>query len=103
MISASQTAFLVMLAPAAAILYAMPGELAGWSFAFAIVMAWALKAALIEPFAIAALMQVYFRAIEGQTPDPDWDRKLTDASRHFRELKDRAASAFGGRPAVQTP
>ncbi len=95
--------FLFMLAPAAAVLYLMPGALAGWSFALAIVFAWAIKAALLEPFAIAALMQVYFRAIEGQTPDPEWDRKLSGASRHFRELKDRAADAFGGRPAGQTP
>ncbi|MCO5156523.1 MAG: hypothetical protein M9945_07175 [Aquamicrobium sp.] len=95
--------FLLMLGPAAAVLYLMPGALAGWSFALAIVFAWAIKAALLEPFAIAALMQVYFRTIEGQVPDPDWDRKLSDASRHFRELKDRAASAFGGRPAGQTP
>ena len=95
--------FIVMLAPAAAVLYLMPGALAGWSFALAIVFAWAIKAALLEPFAIAALMQVYFRAIEGQAPDPDWDRRLADASRHFRELKDRAAGAVGGRPAAQEP
>ena len=82
--------FLVMLAPAAAILYAMPGQLAGWSFVLAIVFAWALKAALLEPFAIAALMQVYFRVIEGQVPDPEWDRKLAGASTHFRELKEKA-------------
>lgn len=82
--------FLLMLAPAAAVLYAMPGELAGWSFVLAIVFAWAIKAALIEPFAIAALMQVYFRVIEGQIPNPEWDRKLTGASKHFRELKDKA-------------
>ena len=92
--------FIVMLAPAAAVLYLMPGALAGWSFALAIVFAWAIKAALLEPFAIAALMQVYFRAIEGQTPDPDWDSRLSDTSRHFRELKQRAAEAFGGRPSA---
>lgn len=91
--------FVVMLAPAAAVLYAMPGQLAGWSFALAIVFAWAVWAALIEPFAVCALMQVYFRTIEGQVPDPEWDRKLGDASRHFRELKDKAVSSFGGRPA----
>lgn len=88
--------FLVMLAPAAALLYLMPGQLAGWSFVFAIVFAWAVKAALLEPFAIAALMQVYFRAIEGQVPDPVWDRRLSEASSHFRELKDKATGAFGG-------
>lgn len=87
--------FLVMLAPAAAILYLMPGQLAGWSFVLALVFAWAVKAALIEPFAIAALMQVYFRTIEGQIPNPEWDRKLSEASKHFRELKDKAAASFG--------
>lgn len=92
--------FLVMLAPAATVLYLMPGALAGWSFALALVFAWVIKAALLEPFAIAALMQVYFRAIEGQTPDPDWDSRLSDTSRHFRELKQRAAEAFGGRPSA---
>lgn len=85
--------FLVMLAPAAAILYWMPGQLAGWSFVLAIVFALAIRAALIEPFAIAALMQVYFRAIEDQVPDPGWDRKLSEASSHFRELKDKALGA----------
>lgn len=87
--------FLFMLAPAAAILYAMPGQLAGWSFVLALVFAWAVKAALIEPFVIAALMQVYFSTIEGQIPNPEWDRKLAGASRHFRELKDKAAASMG--------
>ncbi|MBO6899908.1 MAG: hypothetical protein JJ864_01065 [Rhizobiaceae bacterium] len=92
--------FLLMLAPAAAVLYVMPGQLAGWSFVLAIIFAWAIKAALIEPFAIAALMQVYFRVIEGQVPDPEWDRRLAGASSHFRELKDKAVSSFGGRPSA---
>jgi len=101
--------FLFMLTPAAAILYYMPGALAGWSFVLAIILAWAVKAALLEPFAIAALMQVYFKVIEGQVPNPDWDRKLAEASRPFRELKEKAAASLadfgwkrgaeGGRPA----
>jgi hypothetical protein len=88
--------FLFMLAPAAAILYVMPGQLAGWAFVLAIVFAWAFKAALIEPFAIAALMQVYFQVIEGQVPNAEWDQRLTDASKKFRELKDKAAASLGG-------
>ncbi len=95
--------FLFMLAPAAAIFYAMPGQLAGWSFVLALVFAWAVKAALVEPFVIAALMQVYFRIIEGQTPDPEWDRRLSEASGKFRELKDRAVGSFGGGPAKPAP
>jgi hypothetical protein len=91
--------FLFMLAPAAAILYLMPGQLAGWSFVLAIIFAWAVKAALLEPFAVCALMQVYFRTIEGQAPNPDWDRRLTEASKHFRELKEKAFGGIEARPA----
>ncbi|MGB3501941.1 MAG: hypothetical protein WBA44_09975 [Mesorhizobium sp.] len=91
--------FLFALAPAAAILYAMPGQLAGWSFVLAIIFALAFRAAVIEPICIAALLQAYFKAIEGQTPDPAWTERLNGASRHFREMKDRAADAFrGGEP-----
>jgi hypothetical protein len=82
--------FLVMLAPMAGLFYILPGQVAGWSFLAAIVFAWAFKAAFLEPFAIAALMDVYFRTIEGQVPNVEWDRKLAEASGKFRELKDKA-------------
>jgi hypothetical protein len=88
--------FFLTLAPAAAILYAMPGELAGWAFVLAIVFAWAFISAFVEPFVIAALMQVYFAKIEGQVPDPAWDMRLAETSKHFRELKDRALTSVGG-------
>ncbi|RUU14264.1 hypothetical protein EOD23_01665 [Mesorhizobium sp. USDA-HM6] len=93
--------FLLMLAPAGAVVYLLPGQLSGWSFMLAIVFAWALKAALVEPFAIASLMQVYFRTIEDQVPNPEWDRRLSEASPQFRELKEKAVASFGGGPALQ--
>lgn len=85
--------FLFMLAPAGAILYFMPGQLSGWAFVLAIVFAWAFKAALLEPFAVASLMQVYFKVIEGQVPNPEWDRRLDEASSKFRDLKKKAFGA----------
>jgi hypothetical protein len=88
--------FLTTLAPAAAVLYYMPGQLAGWGFVLAIVFTWAFSSAFIEPFCIAALMQVYFRRIEGQVPDPEWDRRLSGASKQFRELKEKAQASVGG-------
>jgi hypothetical protein len=88
--------FILMLAPAGAILWFMPGQLAGWAFVLAIVFAWAFKAAFIEPFAIASLMQVYFDTIEGQVPNPEWDRRLAETSSKFSELRDRALNSFGG-------
>lgn len=95
--------FLLMLAPAGAVVYLMPSQLSGWSFVLAIVFAWALKAAFVEPFAIASLMQVYFKTIEGQAPNPEWDHRLSEVSRQFRELKNKAMSSFGEGPAGPTP
>ena len=86
--------FLVMLAPMAALFYILPGHIAGWSFVAAIVFAWAFKAAVLEPFAIAALMAVYFETVEGQVPNPEWDARLAEVSGKFRELKDRAVSGL---------
>lgn len=91
--------FVLVLAPAGAMVYAMPGMPAGWTFVFSILVAWACVSAFVEPFAIAALMQVYFRTIEGQKPDAEWDRRLAEASQTFRELSQKATTtlrdAFG--------
>ena len=98
--------FLIMVAPAGALLYFLPGDWSGWGFVLALIFAWSFKAALIEPFAIACLMQVYFKAIEGQTPDPVWDERLTGASKKFRDLKDRALDwgrAAGGEASAPRP
>lgn len=95
--------FLVMLAPAAAIVWLMPG---GWSwggFIFALIFAWAVKAALIEPFAIACMMQAYFRVIEGQQPDPAWEARLAQISKKFVEIKNKAINWVGGRGAATGP
>lgn len=93
--------FVLVLSPAAAFVYWLPGQGAGWSMVAALVVTWAVIASFVEPFAIACLMQAYFKAIEGQQPDPVWDARLADASRQFREIKDRALEALGGRPAAE--
>jgi len=84
--------FLVMLAPAGAVVYLIPGAWAAGGFVFAILFAWAVKAALIEPFAIACLLQAFFKVTEGQTPNPDWVAKLDGASAKFGKLGDQAQS-----------
>ncbi|MFT0545311.1 hypothetical protein ACMHYO_03005 [Allopusillimonas ginsengisoli] len=90
--------FLVMLAPAAAVVYMIPGAWSAGGFLFALVFAWAVKAALIEPFAIACMLQAYFQAIEGQEPDQEWEDRLDGVSAKFRKLKDKAADWASGRP-----
>ncbi len=71
-----------------------------WTIALAFIFAWAVKAALLEPVAIASLMQVYFRTIEGQTPDPQWEARLAQVSNKFRELGARAAGWVPGTEAA---
>lgn len=57
--------FLVMLAPAAALVYLIPGAWSAGGVVFELIFAWAIKAAFIEPFAIACMLQVYFKVTEG--------------------------------------
>jgi hypothetical protein len=95
--------FLVLIAPAGALLLMFPGHLGGlWALGFAIIFAIALKKALLEPLAIAALMEVFFKTIEGQSPDPEWKARLDTASRQFGELGQKA-SEWIPRPAVPLP
>ncbi|MDO8885045.1 hypothetical protein, partial [Pseudotabrizicola sp.] len=93
--------FMVMLAPAAGIVWLMPGNMSAAGFLVAFIFAWAVKAALIEPFAIACMMQVFFKVTAGQVPNPEWVAKLEAASDKFRDMGAKAAAwagrGFGGR------
>ena len=84
--------FVLLLGPIAAMLAFAPSTLGGWSFVFAFIFAWSVKAAVLEPIAITALMQAYFKVIEGQKPDAEWDARLTSLSHRFRDLTGKAAS-----------
>ena len=82
--------FLVMLAPAALVVYLIPGGWAAGGLVFAILFAWSVKVALLEPFAITCLMEVYFRTIEGQQPDPEWEARLNGLSGKFDKIHNKA-------------
>ncbi|WP_099913331.1 hypothetical protein [Puniceibacterium antarcticum] len=90
--------FVVMLVPAGAVVYLMPGQMSSGAFVFAILFAWATKVALIEPFAIACMMQAYFKVTEGQIRNPEWEAKLDRVSGKFKTLSSKAAqfAGFGG-------
>lgn len=90
--------FLLMLAPAALVVYLMPGAWAAGGVVFAVLFAWSVKAALLEPFAITCMMQVYFKTIEGQQANPEWEAKLEQMSAKFRKLKERAFGAEAPAP-----
>jgi hypothetical protein len=56
----------------------------------ALVFAWGIKQALIEPIGMTALMQVFFNVTEGQEPNPEWESKLNSVSGKFAEFKRKA-------------
>lgn len=94
--------FLVMLAPAAGIAYLFPGELTTVAVVVALLLAWSFKVAVLDPFAATCMMQVYFKTIEGQTPDPEWEARLIGMSSKFKSLKDKAGGALSrGRPGAE--
>lgn len=90
--------FLLMLAPAAALAYLMPGAWSAAGVLFALLFSWAIKAAILEPLAIICLLQAYTHVIAGQTPNPEWESRLDQASTAFSELKDKALTWTKGRP-----
>ncbi len=92
--------FIVFLVPAAAFVTLFQSDASYWTLALAVVFAVAIKKAIMEPVAIAALMQVYFKEIEGQSPNPEWTARLEQASTKFRDL---AHKASGWVPAPAAP
>lgn len=54
--------------------------------------AWAIRAALIEPFAFACLMQAFLQITAGQDPLPEWRGRLTQLCDRFRQLGERAVT-----------
>lgn len=84
--------FLLVLGPVFLIIQVVPEAAGFWTFLFTALLAFGIKAAVIDPIAMTALMQVFFKTIEGQEPNPEWEAKLDKTSKKFRELKAKAAS-----------
>lgn len=93
--------FLVVLAPVAALVGLFPGAAGPLTLILALVFAWGIKQAVIEPVAMTAMMQVFVKVTEGQAPNPEWEAKLGSVSGKFAQLKQRA-TAWAGKPA-ETP
>lgn len=91
--------FVLMLVPAAGVVWLLPGDASAGMYVFALIFAWAVKAALIEPFALACMLQVFFNVTAGQEPLPEWRGRLTQMSDKFRHLGEEAV---GWTPAGRT-
>jgi len=82
--------FLIILGPVLAIVSFIPAVAGPLTLIIALVIAWGIKQAVIEPIAMTALMQVFFKVTEGQQANPEWEGKLDGVSKKFGELKTKA-------------
>ena len=82
--------FVLVAAPIAAAIGLFHAHAGLMSILLALVAALSLKAALIDPFVTVALIQVYDKITQGQTPNPQWSAKLESMSAKFRELTQKA-------------
>jgi hypothetical protein len=88
--------FLIVIAPVTALVSTMPGLGGLWTLIIAIFTVYALKVALIDPFAMMCIVQVSFKAIEGQTPSPEWVERLNSVAAPFRKLSEKAMAPIAG-------
>jgi len=95
--------FAMVLGPFALLVAAYPSLAGFWTFAIAALLAWGFKSAVIDPIAMTALMQVYFKAIEGQSPTREWEQRLEQLSDKFRTLKEKGRSLNTFNPFVTPP
>jgi hypothetical protein len=84
--------FLVVLGPVALLVGLFPGTAGPLTLIVALVFAWGIKQAVIEPVGMTALMLVFFKVTKGQAANPEWEAKLDSVSSKFKELTDKAAS-----------
>lgn len=88
--------FLVILAPVAGLVALIPALAGPLTVVIALVLAWGVKQAVIEPVGMVALMQVFNRVTEGQEPDPEWEGRLEKLTGKFGEMRQKAAAWTGG-------
>lgn len=62
-----------------------------WQAVFTLILSWIVKAAYFDPIALGSMIQLFFKTIDGQTVDSDWEKKLDSDSPDYREIKGRAS------------
>jgi hypothetical protein len=90
--------WLLLLAPAAAITWMLPGsvrESGGIvTLLVAAILAGPLRAAFLKPLFLIMMMVRFHALIENQPINPEWDAKLAAISDKFRDLGTQAKAAF---------
>lgn len=90
----SIVAFVVFALPVGLLLSLISQQLAGWTLIFLLLLAWVIKVAIGDAFAVAAILATYHAETAGKTPDPQMAAQLDRVSDKFGDLKRRAEEAI---------
>ncbi len=83
-------AFLLFSLPVGLLLSLISGPLAGWSIIFTLLLAFLIKVAVGDAFAMTAMICAYHKHTQGLKPDAETVAKLDAVSDKFKELRGRA-------------
>lgn len=83
-------AFLLFSLPVGLLISVFSGSLAGWSIIFTLILAFLIKVAVGDAFAMTAMISAYHKNTQGLKPDAETVAKLDAVSDKFKELKVRA-------------
>ena len=94
--------WVVMLAPAFAVSWAMPGNtLTFVAFFFAVLFAANLRSAVLQPLFLTMVMVKFHAMAQNQSINLEWDGRLSQASKKFDELKRQAEAWARPSPGAQ--
>jgi len=86
-------AYVAMLYPVDSAVSLLPVDIGIWRHVFALLFAFSLKAAFLEPIATAALAEAYFKLAEEDTGAGEDEAKvLEEYSEAFRKISEKAAN-----------
>lgn len=88
-------AIILFSAPVGFFIAIFNSSLAGWSIILTLVLAWLVKVAIGDSFAMAAIISTYYHETQGLTPNPEMAGRLESVSDKFRELTERAGESLG--------
>lgn len=85
---------IIFAAPVGLLVSVFSAQLAGWSIVATLILAWLIKVAVGDSFAMAAIIATYHHETATLTPDPNMTAKIEQLSDKFRDLKQRAEEEF---------
>ena len=87
-------AFVIFALPVGLIVSLISETLAGYTLIFLLMLAWLVKVAVGDAFAVAAIIATYRRETVGKVPDAGMAAHLDSISDKFSDLKNRAQAAM---------